>query len=202
MTDKTFVLRDTRSDTGSNATFWKDGGGYTTNLLEAELFTRERAQSQHSCRETDVPLPLDGLLPKTRARVDLQYLPEPSTTGSTFVLQVTGDYDGNDILFVSAHGNTFDLSDARIFTREDAMAYCTINSGCVPFSYDVIIGLSRRSITLTKSQENELFDACGFIRREPEPTPAKPRYNCCECGKFITLTDRYTSCSHCDAPNY
>lgn len=202
MKDKVFVLRDTRSNTGSNATFWKDGGGYTTNLLEAELFTRERAQSQHSCRETDIPLHIDDLMKLSRERVDLQYLPEPSTTGKAFVLQVSGEYDGNDIVFVAEHGNTFDFNEARIFTRDDAMGYCTINSGCVPFSYEAISALTRRSLALTQSQENALFDTYGFVRREPEPAPAKPRYNCCECGKFITLTDRYTSCSHCDAPNY
>lgn len=58
MTDL-FYLQDSRSNVGSRATFWRAGGGYTTNLDEAETFTRARAVRQYECRETDLPWPVD-----------------------------------------------------------------------------------------------------------------------------------------------
>ena len=200
--NKTFVLRDSRSNTGSNISLWKKGGCYTTNLEATDPFTHEQAQRQHTSRCTDIPLPLDELLNRSRARVDCQLLPDPSTTGTSFVLQVSGSTDGNDILFVTDEGSSYDFEQARVFQREQAMEYCTINTNCVCYNRDEITKIVRRTVTLTLAEQDELFDLYGFVRNEPEPTPPKPRYNCCGCGKFISELDYYTSCSHCDAPNY
>ncbi|HCF5858715.1 TPA: hypothetical protein NIH27_006184, partial [Pseudomonas aeruginosa] len=45
MTDL-FYLQDSRSNVGSRAMFWRAGGGYTTNLDEAETFTSAHAVRQ------------------------------------------------------------------------------------------------------------------------------------------------------------
>lgn len=58
MTDL-FYLQDSRSNVGSRAVFWRAGGGYTTNLDEAETFTSAHAVRQYKCRETDLPWPVD-----------------------------------------------------------------------------------------------------------------------------------------------
>ena len=69
-----FLLQDSRSYVGNDMLFWKDGGGYTTDVSKAERFTQEKAVSQHECRETDIPWPVDYIEAKTRPAVDHQYV--------------------------------------------------------------------------------------------------------------------------------
>lgn len=38
-----FYLRDSRSNTGANVMFWREKGGYTTNVAEAEVFTDRKS---------------------------------------------------------------------------------------------------------------------------------------------------------------
>ncbi|SDH70658.1 hypothetical protein SAMN05444503_105219 [Pseudomonas sp. BS3767] len=49
-----FYLQDSRSHVGDGLTFWALGGGYTTNLDKAELFTLKQARGN---RDTDIPWP-------------------------------------------------------------------------------------------------------------------------------------------------
>lgn len=70
-----YYLQDSRSFVGNDMLFWKkDGKGYTTNLREAHVYTKDEAVSQHQCRETDIPWPKDYIDAKTRPAVDVQYV--------------------------------------------------------------------------------------------------------------------------------
>ncbi|MCP4528497.1 MAG: hypothetical protein GY833_21675 [Aestuariibacter sp.] len=202
MKETIFVLRDTRSNTGTNAMFWKKGGCYTSNLLEAEHFTHERAQRQHSCRETDVPLPLDELMALSRERIDMQCAPESSLTGNRFLIRTGNDYDGNDLQFLSSAGRTYDFNLAQVLTRDEAIKRCTTNEYYKSYRYDDLLPLVRRTVSVLPAKQDELFKAHGFILKKPEPLPPKQKFNCIECGKFIRESDYYSSCSHCNAPNY
>lgn len=73
MTDQ-FYLQDNRSYVGNDVLFWRDGGGYTTDLSKAEIFTKQDALRQNQCRETDVPWPKEYMDAKTRPAVDVQYV--------------------------------------------------------------------------------------------------------------------------------
>lgn len=42
-----FFLQDSRSNVGSRAMFWRNGGGYTSNLDEADQCGRSRAHGNH-----------------------------------------------------------------------------------------------------------------------------------------------------------
>lgn len=70
-----FYLQDSRSYVGNDMLFWRVGGaGYTTNINEAAIYTKESAQAQHNMRDTDIPWPKSYIDGKTRPAVDMQYV--------------------------------------------------------------------------------------------------------------------------------
>lgn len=72
-----YYLQDARwsSRVGNSPSWWRDGGGYTTNLDEAERFTFDAAMSQHRCRDTDLPWLCCEIDKLRRPTVDCQYMP-------------------------------------------------------------------------------------------------------------------------------
>jgi hypothetical protein len=72
-----YYLQDARHHAmvGNCPSFWREGGGYTTNLDEAERFTLEAAMKQHKCRETDLPWLCTEVDKLRRPTVDCQYMP-------------------------------------------------------------------------------------------------------------------------------
>ena len=75
--DGMYYLQDARHHAmvGNCPSFWREGGGYTTNLDEAEHFTLEAAMKQHKCRETDLPWLCSEVDKLRRPTVDCQYMP-------------------------------------------------------------------------------------------------------------------------------
>ncbi|MES9872517.1 MAG: hypothetical protein ABW146_05350 [Candidatus Sedimenticola sp. 6PFRAG7] len=70
-----YYLQDKRSYVGNDILWWaKDGKGYTTDLSQAEVYTKEKALAQHRCRETDIPWPKEYVDKRTRPAVDMQYV--------------------------------------------------------------------------------------------------------------------------------
>jgi len=68
-----YYLQDSRSYVG-NDIIWhaKDGGGYTTDLRRAEVFSEGEAFKLNSGRETDIPWPKEYIDCRTRPAVDMQ----------------------------------------------------------------------------------------------------------------------------------
>lgn len=70
-----YYLQDSRSYTGNNLMWWAKGGsGYTSNLLLAQVYTRDAAQRQHNARPTDIPWPVDYIQARAQPVVDHQHL--------------------------------------------------------------------------------------------------------------------------------
>ncbi len=69
-----WYLQDKRQYVGNDILWWKDGGGYTTSVEEAEIFTKEKAFKHHTGRETDVPWPKRYIDQRTRPVIDMQYV--------------------------------------------------------------------------------------------------------------------------------
>lgn len=69
-----FYLQDKRNYVGNDILFWAKGGGYTTDVSKAEVFTKERAIMLNKSRETDIPWPKEYIDNKTRPAVDMQYV--------------------------------------------------------------------------------------------------------------------------------
>lgn len=84
-----FYLQDSRSYVGNDVLWWRKGGkGYTSDLREAEIYTREEAQRQHDARPSDIPWPKAYIDGKTRPAVDMQYIKRAEAIpGSGIVLQ-------------------------------------------------------------------------------------------------------------------
>lgn len=106
---QSFYLQDSRSYTGDGLMFWALGGGYTTNIDQAERFTQDQAQGQHDCRETDVPWPAAYIEQRSHRGVDCQYVSQADAApllaqGGPVVLHVPKDWNGNDLIWIGAHG--------------------------------------------------------------------------------------------------
>jgi hypothetical protein len=69
-----FYLQDSRTYVGNDMLWWaKDGKGYTTDLSQAQVYTKDEAVGQHQSRETDIPWPKSYIDARTRPAVDMQY---------------------------------------------------------------------------------------------------------------------------------
>ena len=69
-----FYLQDNRTHVGNDILFWREGGGYTTDVSEAEVMTKRMAFRRNQNRETDIPWPKEYIDAKTRPVVDMQYV--------------------------------------------------------------------------------------------------------------------------------
>jgi len=68
-----FYLQDSRDYVGNDILFWaKNEKGYTTDLNNAETYTKKEAVAQHNRRESDIPWPKDYVDSKTRPALDMQ----------------------------------------------------------------------------------------------------------------------------------
>ncbi|ELK4895258.1 hypothetical protein RVS51_000084 [Pseudomonas aeruginosa] len=123
-----FYLQDSRSNVGSRAMFWRAGGGYTTNIDEAETFTRARAVRQYECRETDLPWPVDYVRARVEYGVDHQDLELSRTQAlatapadDRIYVAYDRDWDGNCLVWVpEAAGRTSNLAAARTWPLDHA----------------------------------------------------------------------------------
>ncbi len=70
-----YYLQDSRTYCGNDVMWWAKGKqGYTTDLRNAMVFTKEEAQAQHDIRETEIPWPKACIDERTRPAVDMQYI--------------------------------------------------------------------------------------------------------------------------------
>lgn len=68
-----YYLQDKRTYVGNDILWWaKNGFGYTTDLSQAETYTKDEALSQHRSRETDIPWPKEYVDSKIRPSIDMQ----------------------------------------------------------------------------------------------------------------------------------
>lgn len=70
-----FYLQDSRSYVGNDVSWWaKDHGGYTCDISNAHVFTREEALRYNQQRPSDKPWPKGYIDARTRPVVDVQYI--------------------------------------------------------------------------------------------------------------------------------
>lgn len=130
MSEKYFYVQDSRSYVGNDVLWWALAGGYTTNLLKAEVFTFDRARRIHLSRNTDIPWLKSYIDDKTRPAVDMQYIRREDglkgtglkiikpkkkrpTTGKTrgncpTCGKITWDYNPHENAYCSVHNNPWD----------------------------------------------------------------------------------------------
>lgn len=76
-----YYLQDSRSMVGNDVLFWaKRDLGYTTDLRNAQVFTKSQAEAHHKSRSTDLPWPKSYIDGKSRPSVDFQSINRAEST--------------------------------------------------------------------------------------------------------------------------
>lgn len=205
-----FYLQDSRSNVGSRAMFWRDGGGYTSNLDEAEQFTRERAVRQYECRETDLPWPADYVREIAQVGVDFQYLDLPQAQAleaapadDRIYVAYKQEWDGNCLIWRSlTNGRTSNLAEASTWSLSHAPGW--LARGYVPWPKSYIDQHSRTVVQACMLNHKQALRSVGLKLPKVKPQRRKWRTyitNCQGCGRFLTEAQRYGYCPNCDVSN-
>ena len=197
-----YYLQDSRSCVGDGLSFWELGGGYTTNLDKAELFTAEQSTNH---RDTDIPWPKAYIDERAHLGVDHQYISEIDaapqlTEGCACVLQIKKQWNGNDILFAKwPVGGTDRFERAHRLTLEAAIAIGDDELTIWPAAY--IETHTRRVVHRQDVDIKKALRGTGIKL----PKPKRPRmmmFNCSGCGRFISDRQRFKEdCRNCGADN-
>lgn len=200
-----FYLQDSRSYVGANLMFWaKNGQGYVTDLDKAELFTADQATNH---RDTDIPWPKAYIDARSHLGVDHQYLrledaADQLVSGCLCVLQIVGEWNGNDIVFARrVIGHTADFSQAGQMSKEQAEAIGYDPSDITLWPAAYVEQKTRQVVCRERLIIEEALRGTGITL----PKPKKPRmmmFNCQGCGRFISDDQRFRhDCLNCGADN-
>ncbi|WP_458371373.1 hypothetical protein [Pseudomonas lactis] len=202
-----FFVQDSRSNVGSRAMFWRNGGGYTTNLDEADQFTWERALKLYECRQTDLPMPAGYTRDRSETGVDCQYLTRSEAdvyrdSDGRFYVAYARDWDGNDLIWIGGSGPTANLERAIHPGGKDALTYRSQGFELWPCGY--IAARSRPVVRSSLLDHKQALRAIG--RRLPKIKVQRTRAfsnltNCEGCGRFISERQRFDDCPNCGARN-
>lgn len=202
-----FYLQDSRSNTGSRAMFWRDGGGYTSNLDEAEQFTREAAVKQYESRESDLPWPVNYVRALAEVGVDCQYLTRSEAEayrnqdGRVYVAYAR-EWDGNDLVWRGGIRPTSNLEDAIQPLAEDAAVYLAQGFELWPCGY--IADRSRPVVRAFLLDHKQALRSVGLKLpklKRPRYRSYSERLNCEGCGRFLSERQRFQDCPNCGARN-
>lgn len=205
MNDPLFYMQDTRSPCGSNVMFWRKGGkGYGTNLNELETYNLQDAQAQYDRRDSDVPL-LKSLVDELSIlAVDHQYLPHSIHAkdliigGGEYVVQVKGNWNGNDILFIGDESNSYNYSEAKVLSSDQAKCFSDRELFSI-FIKKEIDKIARHTFQICNINKNTMIKKAGIKIRKPKrvrQTTGKYRGNCPVCGKLTWDFDPHIN-AHC-----
>lgn len=121
-----------------------------------------------------------------------------------FYLQDSRSYVGNDMLFwcKDGAGYTTDLRKAEIYTKEDAMALHRQRETNIPWPKSYIDAKTRPAVDMQHVSKTEALRGTGIELIKPRK-PKQETYRCHSCGKFLSISDYYSSCGcpHCKADN-
>lgn len=203
-----FYLQDSRSNVGSRAMFWRDGGGYTSNLDEAEQFTRAAAVKQYECRETDLPWPVDYVRALAEVGVDHQYIDDTAAQAfdpadDQVYVAYERMWDGNDLYWIQSHGSSSsNLAEAGTWPAAEAEEARAKGYQVWPKRY---IDAHRRTVVQAcKLEHKNALRAVGLklpkLKRQRAPRYWS-RLNCEGCGRFLSERQRFEDCPNCGARN-
>lgn len=202
-----FYLQDRRTNVGSRAMFWRDGGGYTSNLDEAEQFNREAAVRQYECRETDLPWPVGYVRALAEVGVDHQYLSRPEADAhrneeGRFYAAYSREWDGNDLIWRGGSRPTSNLEDAIQPGAADAAGYQAQGFELWPCAY--IAERCRPVVRAFLLDHKQALHSVGLKLpklQHPRYRSYSSRLNCEGCGRFLSERQRFQGCPNCGASN-
>lgn len=194
MKSNRFYLACFRDNVGSNVSFHrKNGSGYSTDLDQAHIFTREEAQFEwEHCREFEQPLCADRIDALAEWHVDFQRLPTSEDTMlvdgcKAYVAYQAKSWNGNDVYWLSnGRMPTCNFKLATIFPEPiDTKDHDVI---WVPF--EIADKAKRRTIDINKINPRSMCQAAGLItpkrvkRQHRRHDSGKTRWNCPSCGRI------------------
>lgn len=190
MTDR-FYLACLRETVGNNMSFhcW-NGQGYSSNIDTAHVYNLEEAQRKWDLgREIDLPVSADAIDAATIWHVDHQVIPCESVTDdncNAWVAFIKGQWNGNDVYWLSNLLPTDDFSKARVFSQPD-----TSEGNLVWMPFATADAKKRRTFSITLLDRRRMIQGAGL--RMPEwlkkqnrrkGSSGKTRWNCPHCGKI------------------
>ena len=195
-----FYLRSRHGDTGCNVVFHnKNGAGYGTDLDNLESFTKEAAQKEVGHDVRSLPLLISEVDKLAIKAVDMQYLDSTKAALNPFaryVIQITGDYNGNDIYFKCDDGRTYNYDKANTYNYDDALFFGSTSSNAVIWSKEYLDTIARRTFQAQNINIRKMVTGAGIAYkkpRKPKETSGKARGNCPECGKITWTFNPYES---------
>lgn len=185
-----------------------NGNGYVTDLSKAHKFTLEEAQKELGHDINSLPL-LVGEVDKVAIQsVDSQYIkpPKEKDPKNEYVVQVPRMRNGNDIAFIKGRGNTFNYSEAEIFTNDGAMREF-IGTGHIILSKSYLDTICRPVIHRQQVNTREMITGAGVKYKKPRKKKAgsgKTRMNCPECGRIHWQfnPDDFDGCTNTDCSEW
>ena len=66
-----YYLQDSRFFLGNTVVWWASDGGFTVDVTQAKIFTKDEAYAWHKLRDSDVPWPKEYIDAHTKPTVDL-----------------------------------------------------------------------------------------------------------------------------------
>lgn len=205
--DDHFYLQDSRSNVGTRAMFWRNGGGYTSNLDEAEQFTRERAVKLYESRETDLPWPVEYVRTRAEIGVDCQYLNRSEAEayrnedGRVYVAYERA-WDGNDLVWLGGKGPTANLEEAIHPGASDAASYPSNGFELWPCGY--IVDRSRPVVQASLLNHKQALRGVSLKLPSVKRQRTKSYFtlnNCGGCGRFLSDRQRFADCPNCGESN-
>jgi hypothetical protein len=205
-----FYMACLRDTVGTNTAFHCiDGGGYSTNISSAHIYTLQEAQlAWDKGRDFDQPMAADLVDSLSEWHVDCQVIPNESvfTPGCTcYVAFVKGDWDGNDVYWVTnRHGPVTNFLLAHHYDAPDESM-----DGVVWLPFNLADVCKRRTFRLTQFNPRSMVQGPGLkvpehIKRSRRKSVShgKTRWNCPGCGKISWQDSPYdfAGCRHftCD----
>ena len=204
-----YLLQNSHESVGSRISWWRLGGGYTTNVDEAQIYTQAEALSQHQSREYDLPWPLSFVSPKTQLAVDCQDVIEQPLSDlpadTECYVQASRKWDGNDLYWITPKsGQSANLQNAQIFSLAEASTQFGGEANARSFviwpkSY--ILSKTRRIANANTMTVSQALLNTGITLRQPKLT-RRQAISCSGCGRFINEQQLWSgSCPNCDTDN-
>ncbi|WP_445772879.1 hypothetical protein [Shewanella sp.] len=206
-----FYLRDTRSNVGDSCMFWaQDGAGYTSDLNKAHVYTKEKAQRYFDSRDTDIPYSKDQVDQLATVRVDHQYLPDVAESSDDLcVIHIVGDYNGNDIYWLTDAYHSVEYVDALVLPYADALkktehlSKYNVKADIYPKS--AIDNIARLTFQVSNVNKRKMVTGAGIKNNHPRnrnrATTGRTRGNCPDCGKVTWGFDHHVNYTCADAEN-
>ena len=215
MKQDSFYKTSCHGGVGMNVCFHAiNGNGYTTNLDEAHIYSRNTAQAEvnkgwiREYPEQELFLSANHVESLSQWRVDSQYIdkryPEFQDKNGEYVSVKANCWDGNDLAFGTGMDWDFDYGQAKVFSVDDIKPYVDAgnkNMYFVPKSHTDEI--ARRTFQKQNINRRTMISGAGIVGlKKPivRKTTGKNRFNCSCCGKIIwefAHPDTELKCNEC-----